>query len=189
MEEENSEPVPEFPEWATLADQHMFGIPNKYPVPWNEFEEAIRTTRESTFMTLEQKRYEECSTGPGPDNDVIVSSVLIIWSESVISVQKNVSHGDWPQAYAGGQLTNLFKVIPEGSIVTVVTESSDLTLAFKHCCEQAARHVQPEGYTTMSQWIWMMRTSVQKGIQFPVRTFTEEEDMEWIKMRMLGRFY
>jgi hypothetical protein len=37
---------------------------------------------------VEQKRHEECSVAPSPDNDVIVGSVLIIWTDHVITMMK-----------------------------------------------------------------------------------------------------
>jgi hypothetical protein len=38
----------QIPDWVTPADQRMFSIPNKHPVPWNEFEDAI-TVESSSF--------------------------------------------------------------------------------------------------------------------------------------------
>jgi hypothetical protein len=184
---ENSIPEPwPFPDWGTPADQHIFNIPNKEPVQWSEFEDAIRRTGETAFVALEQKRYEECSVAPGPGNDVIVGTVLVVWSDPVITVAKQSVYNDWPQAHVGRQVENLFKLIPIGSTVIIITESSDVNLGFKHCYEQNAKGRHPTEYTTMQQWIWMMKTMRERGIQFSVNVLNEEEDMDCIKMSMLA---
>jgi hypothetical protein len=146
---------------------------------------VIKDTGENRFMALEQKRYEECPAALGPGNDVVVASVLIVWSATAIAVKKNTGARDWQQAYIGTQVEGLFKSIPEGSTVEMITESSDVTLGFNHCCEQHRRELQPEQYMCMPQWIGMMRTMMQRNIDFKVRTFDEENDMGPIKMRML----
>jgi hypothetical protein len=153
----------------------MFGIPDKHPVPWAEFENTIRATRESEFVALEQKRYEKCPAAPRPGNDDVVGTVLVVWSSPVISAMKQACHGDWPRAYAGCQVDGLLKKVPVGSTVTVITESSDATLGFKH----------PPECTDMPQWIGMMKTMMERGIQFWVKMFDEEQDADCVKMRML----
>jgi hypothetical protein len=111
----------------------MFDIPDKRSVRWDQFRDTIRDTGEYAFVALEQKRHEKYSVAPGPGNDVIVGAFLVVWSDSIISVRKNVCCNDWPQAHVGWQVDGLFKMIPEGSVVTVITESSDVAAGFKQC--------------------------------------------------------
>jgi hypothetical protein len=142
----------------------MFDIPDKRPVPWDQFRDTIRDTGEYAFVALEQKRYGECSVAPGPGNDAIVGAVLVVWSDSLISVRKNVCCNNWPQSHVGWQVDRLFKMIREGSVVTVITESSDVAAGFKHCSEQHAKGLQPAEYTAMPQLLEVMKTMSQNGI-------------------------
>jgi hypothetical protein len=50
-----------------------------------------------------------------------VGSVLVVWSDSVLSVMKQIFCNDWPQAHIGWQIEGLFRMIPEGSTVTVIS--------------------------------------------------------------------
>jgi hypothetical protein len=145
----------------------MFGIPDKCPVPWSEFQDAISRTAETSFIAPEQKRYEECLVAPGRGNDVLIGAVLVVWSNSVISVMKHTVCNDWPHAHGGWQVERVMKSIPPGSELTVVTESSDVALGFKRCVEQYARGCnQPEDYTSILQWFHMLKTIGERGIRF-----------------------
>jgi hypothetical protein len=155
----------------------MFGIPDKHPVPWSEFEGAISRTGETAFFALEQKRYEECSVAPSPGNDAVVGAGLVLWSNSVISVMKQTFCNDWSQGHVGWHVEGVMKMIPEGLAFTVITESSDVALGFKHCVEQLARGCnEPEDYTSIRQWLNMLKTIGEMGIKFWARnnnkTFT-----------------
>jgi hypothetical protein len=66
----------------------MFGIDGKRALPWEGFKEYFRLNDEFGHTAIEQKRYEECETAPGPNNEVIVASVLVIWSDNVITTWK-----------------------------------------------------------------------------------------------------
>jgi hypothetical protein len=90
----------------------MFGIEGRYPVTWEMFQENLKTNGERVFTAIEQKRIEECSVAPGPSNDVIVGSVLVIWTDTMITTLKTVCNGDWPQAYSGWNISSLLNAIP-----------------------------------------------------------------------------
>jgi hypothetical protein len=79
------------------------------------------------------------------------------------------------------------KMIPGGSRLMVITESSDVALSFKHCVDQFNRGCRrPEEYTGIAQWQNMMKTLGERGIKFGAKAFDEEQDADWVKMRMLG---
>jgi hypothetical protein len=100
------------PDWVTPADQHIFGVPGKCPVPWERSKENLATNGECVFTVIKQKRYEECSVAPGPNNDVIVGSVLVLWTDTMITALKLATSGDWPQAHAAWNLQRLLKAAP-----------------------------------------------------------------------------
>jgi hypothetical protein len=58
-----------------------------------EFKENLRTNGEHMFTAIEQKRYEECSVAPWPSNDVIIGSVLAIWTDTVNTTLKSPENG------------------------------------------------------------------------------------------------
>jgi hypothetical protein len=137
-------------------------------------------------MAIEQKRYEECSVAPGPDNDVIVGSVLVNWTDTMITTLKMISSGDWPQAYAAWNLSGLPKAIPFDSEVTILVESSDVMLIFKHYFEQSTMGAELEEYTRMPQWQTMMKIVKGKGVQALAMNFEEEGDVDFVKMRIVA---
>jgi hypothetical protein len=117
----------------------MFGIDGKYPVPWERFQENLTTNGGRTFMAIEQNRYEECSVAPGPSNDVIIGSVLVNWTDITFTTLKTASNGDWPQAYAGWNISGLPKAIPFDSEVTILVEPCHVMSAFKYRFEWEGR--------------------------------------------------
>jgi hypothetical protein len=52
--------------------------------------------------------------------------------------------------------------------------------------EHVAVGLEPEEYTSTSQWLMMMNTMREKGIHFAVITFDEEGDADCVKMRMVA---
>jgi hypothetical protein len=50
------------------------------------------------YGVLEQKRYEEGTVAPGPNNHVIVAVVLAIWTETFQTTLKLAEKEDWPIA-------------------------------------------------------------------------------------------
>jgi hypothetical protein len=72
MQSEYTIPEPEtiFPEWMSEADEHMLNIECFQPVPWKHF--GGLAAHRGEFGIIEQRRFDECSVVPGPDNDGIV---------------------------------------------------------------------------------------------------------------------
>jgi hypothetical protein len=70
----------------------MFWIEVERPVPWMQFKEMI------AYGVVEQKTYGECTGTPHPDKDDIVASVLVIWTESLITTMNVAEKEDWPIA-------------------------------------------------------------------------------------------
>jgi hypothetical protein len=73
----------QFPGWVSPANWHMFEFEGKLPLSWDELKDYQMEHNEQAYMAVERKRYEECSVAPEPSNDVIVGSVLVIWTENV----------------------------------------------------------------------------------------------------------
>jgi hypothetical protein len=81
---------------------------------------------------IEQKRYEEFSVAPGLDTDAIVGSVLVIWTDSVITTLKSIDKKDWLHAFAAWNVRGLRREIPCSTEIRVTVESSDVMNAFLH---------------------------------------------------------
>jgi hypothetical protein len=75
---------------------------------------------EMVYTAIEQKRYEECSVVPGPDNDVIVAIVLVISTDTLVTTLKMSGKEDWPQALTAFALGSLFKTIQFNSQVNLI---------------------------------------------------------------------
>jgi hypothetical protein len=174
------------PDWKTRADQHMLGIEGKRPVPWEQFTEIIRTEGGPKYTAIEQKRHEERSVAPGPGNDVMVAEILAIWTDTLVVTLKMASSGDWPHAFSAWNITGMSKAIPFYSNVTIIAESSDVGRGFGRCISQANKGDEPEEDKSIPQWQTMRRMVRDKGIQLVVRSFDEEADGEFVKMRMVA---
>jgi hypothetical protein len=104
----------------------------------------------------------------------------------MITTLKKISKSDWPQASVGWNMQGLLKAILFDSVVTVLVESSDVMLAFRHWYDQASKGVEPKEYTIMPQWQGMMNMIKWKRIEVMERTFNEERDADFVKMRMVA---
>jgi hypothetical protein len=110
-------------------DKPMLLIEGKRPVPWDQFCDAARGEKE--FTIIEQRRFEECSVVPSPENDVIVGSALVVWSPSCISVLKSHGKEDYPIAVAGGALEHVFRNVPTQSHILLMPETLEVLEALK----------------------------------------------------------
>jgi hypothetical protein len=90
--------------------------------------------------------------GPGPSNNVIVGSVLVISTDAMITTSKMATSGDWPQTSACWNISGLTKEIPSDSEIT-----------------------------NMPQWQVMMKMMRSKGIQMLAMIFDEEENTDFGK--------
>jgi GH24 family phage-related lysozyme (muramidase) len=72
------------PEWATEADQLMFNL-GLEDLQWSEFQERMLSETAIQFNALEQQCFEKCSVAPAPTNSVMVGTVLVVWTDTLIT--------------------------------------------------------------------------------------------------------
>jgi hypothetical protein len=104
------------PEWRTEADKAMLTVDHLQAVPWEHFKECTEALGEMMIGAVEMMRFEECTVAPGPGNDVIVASVLVVWTETIISTMKLVRYGDWPVGHSVEALEMLFHALPVDTV-------------------------------------------------------------------------
>jgi hypothetical protein len=177
----------QYPEWATSGDKHMFGIGERRVMNEEEFVTYLHVGDESGVYVLEQKRYEECSEAPGPDNEVVVGAALAVWTDRAIATIKNHGKGLCPQAFAASQLCRVVNELPtQGAWVRLLVESADVLYAFRHGFDRMSRGESREEYTSMEQWQALMGKIGEKRVAVEAREFHEYQDAEFTKMRMAG---
>jgi hypothetical protein len=79
-----------------------------------------KSSTQIEFRIMEQRRFEECSVAPGPDNDVMVGSALVVWSPSLISVYKSSAYENCPIATSARALDHLFDVLPAHATIQLL---------------------------------------------------------------------
>jgi hypothetical protein len=63
------EPKIIYPEWTPEADKRVLHIEGLQPVPWEYFGAMAKRKGGMEFCALKQRRFEDCSVTPGPDNE------------------------------------------------------------------------------------------------------------------------
>jgi hypothetical protein len=96
-----------FPDWISEVDKHVMLIAGKQPVPWEHLCDTVSLKGQKEFAIMEQRRAEECSEVPSPDNDAIVDSALAVWSPSCVSVLKSCGKQYYPIAVTGSALDHV----------------------------------------------------------------------------------
>jgi hypothetical protein len=120
---------------------------------------------EMMLEAVEQKLYEECSVAPGPGNDVIVAEVLVIWSESLITVLNVAGKEDWSITHSGFALLGLFKAVSAHSKVIVLLESDDVCTALLEGQDMERKNVGGAECVTSPQWREMLLEWRHKDIR------------------------
>jgi hypothetical protein len=77
------------------AHKKVLDVESHEAVPCEHLGRLMEESGESRIVAVEMKRYEECSVSPTPDSDVMVSTVLMTWSETLISARKTSGMQDW----------------------------------------------------------------------------------------------
>jgi hypothetical protein len=65
-------------------------------------------------------------------------------------------------------------------------DSDDEANGFKYCSDKEAAHGDPLLYIQSHQWHGMYNTMERKGIQGFTQKFEEEQDTDFIRMRMIA---
>jgi hypothetical protein len=155
----------------------MFRIPGEQPAQWEMFKSLIENLGDIRFHAIEQKRSEDCSVPPGPDNDVVVAAAWVIGMDMLITVLKRSRMGDWPEGVTGSVLGGLIEAVPSRALVDLIVESQDTFAAMECCSDNTALNREPEEFTHLIQWQNFVKSIVRKGIALNVREFHEKADV------------
>jgi hypothetical protein len=87
--------------WMSDAERHMLSIPDAHPVSWAQFQAESNAQGPQPFKGIEQRYLEEGSVPPGPGSDMMIGAAYVLWSETMITVIKNVECNAMPTAVSG----------------------------------------------------------------------------------------
>jgi hypothetical protein len=76
----------------TQDDKHMLTARDLQHVSWEHFMACIEGRGEMMVAVVEQKRHKEGTVAPGPDNDVIVAAVLVVWTDTLITTVEGLAN-------------------------------------------------------------------------------------------------
>jgi hypothetical protein len=119
------------PDWMSESDKNRMFIEGKRPVRRDKFCDAARLAGRKEFAILEQRRFEECRVIPGPENDAIVGSALVVWSPSFISVLKSFGKEDYPIVVTGMASEHVFRNLLTQSRILLIPERPEGLEALK----------------------------------------------------------
>jgi hypothetical protein len=68
--------------WMTEADKKMLEVEGHEPVPWERFGDLSAERGEHQIRAAEMRRDDDFSVVPSPHNDVITSTVLVVWRDT-----------------------------------------------------------------------------------------------------------
>jgi hypothetical protein len=88
-EQQEREMLAMIPDWMSMADLHMIDVEGMCPVKWDQFCDVVRACDDRQFAILKQRRFEQCAAIPSAENDAIVGSALVVWSEHYLAVMKS----------------------------------------------------------------------------------------------------
>jgi hypothetical protein len=165
----------------TLADQHLLKFHNHIPRPWSEFGSALEASGERRLKAMEMRRNEPRSELPSPFNDVVTVTVIIVWSDSYVSILKAGSPNWWPVELGVLAMGYVFKAIPKESEVQFLIDSEDITEAFN---ERRWEYSCVPGGGMSQEWAMMFGEQQKKNIGGEVRRFDKENDAEFLQLRM-----
>jgi hypothetical protein len=74
------------PDRMSPEDQSSLTFSGHTPVPRDHFSEAVGETGERRFWSVEMRRNEPRDMVPSPHSDVVAATVLMIWTELLVSV-------------------------------------------------------------------------------------------------------
>jgi hypothetical protein len=175
-----------YPEWMSEADKQMTRIEDKQPVPWELFCDQVRASHDLQFAILEQWRFEECPALPSPNNDVIIDSAEVVWSEHYIGVLKSCGKHDYPIAVTGAASEHVLRNLPGPSQVILMPETPEVHGALKVTSDIMTYHWDSRTYFSIPKWKRLIQTSISGGIEIRVREFDEIRDADRVKMRMVA---
>jgi hypothetical protein len=69
------------PDRMSVAGQHMMDIPGMRPVEWKYFGDVGRLRGDRVFAIVEQRCIKQCGSTPSPENEVVLGSALVVWSD------------------------------------------------------------------------------------------------------------
>jgi hypothetical protein len=120
-----------FPDWMTTADSDISNFQDRVAVSSEHFEKVIAERGEGLIWASETKRDGPSTRGPSPQSCVVTATVLVVWSESLVAVQKIAMTGWWPVEFGAFAIEPLFKNIPIGCNAQILLDTEDLRESLK----------------------------------------------------------
>jgi hypothetical protein len=116
------------------------------------------------FGIIEQRRFEELSVIPGPDNQVIVGSAIVVWSPSLISAFKSVGRCDYPVVVSAAALDHVFDTLRARPAVAIKMETEEVFQGLQWCLWVFEKKFGIDQKSCAPQWrslmmIWMPPSS------------------------------
>jgi hypothetical protein len=108
--------------WMSDVDKHMLET-GLTPIPGDQFGGTVWRKGEKYFKAVEQRRFEEGTFAPGPGNDVMMGSSIVVWSATTISALRTDGWADWPAATSGKIISGLYSTLPKGATVDLILET------------------------------------------------------------------
>jgi hypothetical protein len=114
------------PDWMTTADGHTLRIDGKKPLPWEYFCDHVTLIDDRVFGAFEQRRFEQCEEIPSPENDVVVGSWLIVWSEHHIGALRSRGKQYYPIAVSGTAIEHVLWNLLALSRVMIMPDTQEV---------------------------------------------------------------
>jgi hypothetical protein len=115
----------------TEADQRLPEAEGHEAVPWKPFGDLLVERGEYQVDVVEMRKDEPTSEGPSPHNAIVTTTVLVAWSDTLISVLKKPATMWWPVEAAAFTIGMYFKSLPIACQTRHILELDDLTKAFE----------------------------------------------------------
>jgi hypothetical protein len=88
-------------------------------------------SEDCVFAVLEQRSFEAYGVVPSPDNDAIVGSALVVWSDYYVCVLKSTGKQTCPIAVLGAAIEHVVLSLPSPSHILLMPETQEVYQAFK----------------------------------------------------------
>jgi hypothetical protein len=127
-------------------DKHMLEIEGLTPIPREEFAGKAYRSGDRVFKIIEQRRFEQGSVAPNPDNDTFVGVALVVWSPALIAVHKSIGHSECPLCASGKAVDHVFDSLPKRSRVDFIGKTGEVHQAMKESVDLTEKRFDPQVY-------------------------------------------
>jgi hypothetical protein len=87
------------------------------------------------FKAIEQHTFEDGAFAPRPNNDTVMDSAIVVWSETTISVLRQADWADWPAVTSGKNLCGVYGALPMNASFGSIPESMEVFESIKMFAE------------------------------------------------------